>query len=193
MACSYCEAKENGANMKIVCPARTLVEIARMLEGNETLKIYADKNRLSVAVNDTVITSRLYVGEFVKKENIYPVEFTTKALVKKAELLQSVERAAVLIRGDKNNLVIFDIKPGKIVITANSDMGNVEEMVQAQVEGKELHIAMNGKFISDAVKALDEEVVEISFNSSVSPFTVENVENKRHQYLVLPVRTSASA
>jgi DNA polymerase-3 subunit beta len=193
MACSYCEAKENGANMKIVCPARTLVEIARMLEGNETLKIYADKNRLSVAVNDTVITSRLYVGEFVKKENIYPVEFTTKALVKKAELLQSVERAAVLIRGDKNNLVIFDIKPGKIVITANSDMGNVEETVQAQVEGKELHIAMNGKFISDAVKALDEEVVEISFNSSVSPFTVENVENKRHQYLVLPVRTSASA
>ena len=193
MACSYCPTTQNGTSMKIVCPARTLTEISRMLEGDETLKIYADKNRLSVSVKDTVITSRLYVGEFVRKENIYPVAFTTKVLVKRTELLQSVERASVLNRGDRNNLVIFDIKNGKIIITANSDMGKVEEIVSAQLEGKELKIAMNGKYISDAAKALEEETIEISFNSSVSPFTVENVENKRHQYLVLPVRTSASA
>lgn len=192
MACSYCATTQNGENMKIVCPARTLVEISRMLEGDEVLKIYADKNRLSVSVNNTVITSRLYVGEFVKKENIYPVSFTTKVLVKREDILQSLERAGVLIRGDKNNLVILDIKNGKMVIAANSDFGKVEEIVNAQLEGKELKIAMNGKYISEAVKALDEEVVEISFNSSVSPFTVENKENKRHQYLVLPVRTSAS-
>ena len=193
MACSYCPTTENGESMKIVCPARTLTEISRMLDSDEVLQIYADKNRLSVSVKDTVITSRLYVGEFVKKENIYPVEFTTKILVKRTELLQSVERASVLNRGDKNNLVIFDVKNGKIVITANSDMGKVEEIVSSELSGKELKIAMNGKYISEAVKALEEEIVEISFNSSVSPFTVENIENKRHQYLVLPVRTSASA
>jgi DNA polymerase-3 subunit beta len=193
MACSSCPTTQNGESMKIVCPARTLTEISRMLESEENLKIYADKNRLSASVNDTVITSRLYVGEFVKKENIYPVDFATKVLVKRTELLQSVERASVLIRGDKNNLVILDIKNGKIIITANSDMGKVEEIVSANLEGKELKIAMNGKYISDAAKALDEETIEISFNSSVSPFTVENLENKRHQYLVLPVRTSASA
>ena len=72
-------------------------------------------------------------------------------------------------------------------------MGKVEETVSAQIQGKELRIAMNGKYVSDAVKALSEETVEISFNSSVSPFTVENVEDKTQQYLVLPVRTSASA
>jgi len=193
MACSYCPTTENGESMKIVCPARTLTEISRMLDSDDVLQIYADKNRLSVSVKDTVITSRLYVGEFVKKENIYPVEFTTKILVKRSELLQSVERASVLNRGDKNNLVVFDVKNGKIIITANSDMGKVEEIVSSELSGKELKIAMNGKYISEAVKALEEETVEISFNSSVSPFTVENVENKRHQYLVLPVRTSASA
>lgn len=193
MACSYCETTGEGAQIKIVCPARTLTEISRMLDGDEVLKIYADKNRLSVSVQNTVITSRLYVGEFVRKENIYPVEFTTKVIVKRSELLQSVERASVLIRGDKNNLVVFDIKNGKIVINANSDMGKVDETVSAQLNGKELKIAMNGKYIADALKALEEENAQLSFNSSVSPFTVENEEDKRHQYLVLPVRTSASA
>ena len=192
MACSYCEATPFGGDMKIVCPARTLTEISRMLDGDAALKIYADKNRLSVEVDDTVVTSRLYTGEFVRKENIFPVDFATVVNVKKSELIQSIERAAVLTRGDKNNLVLFDIKNGKISVTANSDIGKVEETVYAELVGKELKIAMNGKFLLDAVKALDEEEIVLSFNSNVSPFTVENKENKRCQYLVLPVRTSAS-
>ena len=192
MAVGECETV-GGGEMKIVCPARTLTEISRMLDGEDTLKIYADKNRLSVAVKDTVITSRLYAGEFVRKENIFPIDFTTVATLNKSELISSIERASVVIRGDKNNLVLFDIKPGKIIITANSDIGKIEETVICTTEGKELKIAMNGKYLLDAVKALDEEFVIFSFNKSISPFTIENVESKKYQYLVLPVRTSNSA
>ena len=193
MATSYCEAGEGSGEMKLVCPARTLVEISRMLGGDEDLKIYADKNLLSVAVQDTVITSRLYAGEFVKKENIFPPAFTTTVKVKRAELIESVERASVLIRGDKNNLITFDIKLGKIVINANSDMGKVEETVLADLEGKELKIAMNGKYLLDALKALSGEKVILSFNTPVSPFTLKNEEGGRSQYLILPVRTGANA
>ena len=190
MACSSCEAVDGSGDIKIVCPARTLTEISRMLDGDEGLKIYANKNLLSVELKDTVITSRLYAGEFVRKENIYPVDFTTQVQVKRNELIDSVERASVLIRGDKNNLVLFDIKNGKIVINANSEMGKVEETVAGELNGKELKIAMNGKYLMDALKALEEEDVILSFNSSVAPFTIENSEDKRCQYLVLPVRTS---
>ncbi len=190
MACSYCDIVDGSGEIKIVCPARTLTEISRMLGSENTLKIYASKHLLSVAVEDTVITSRLYSGEFVRKENIYPVDFTTKVQVKRSELIESVERASVLIRGDKNNLVVFDVKHGKIIINANSDMGKVEETVAAELDGKELKIAMNGKYLLDAMKALEEEDVLLSFNSPVSPFTVENIEDKCCQYLVLPVRTS---
>ena len=191
MACSYCDVAEGSGEMKIVCPARTLTEISRMLSGDDKdLKIYASKNLLYVAVEDTVIMSRLLTGEFVRKENIYPIDFTTKVQVKRSEIIESVERASVLIRGDKNNLIIFDIKNGKIIITANSEMGKVEETVCAQLDGKELKIAMNGKYLLDALKALEEEDVVMSFNTSVSPFTIENIEDKCNQYLVLPVRTS---
>ena len=71
-------------------------------------------------------------------------------------------------------------------------MGKVEETIIAEVEGKELTIAMNGKYVTDAVKVLNEEEIVLSFNTPVSPFTIENVEDKKYQYLVLPVRTSAS-
>lgn len=190
MACSYCDVLEGSKEMKIVCPARTLTEISRMLDVEEDLKIYASNNLLSVGVKDTFITSRLYLGEFVKKENVFPAEFTTCVKINKNEIVNSVERASVLIRGDKNNLISFDIKADKIVITANSEMGKVEETVNAELDGKELKISMNGKYLLDALKALDEETIVMSFNLPISPFTVENETDKSSQYLILPVRSN---
>ena len=189
MAYSKCKAGEGSGEMKLVCPARTLIEISRMLDSDDDLKIYADKNLLSVAVNNTVITSRLYAGEFVKKENIFPVAFTTTVTARKAELIDSVERASVLIRGEKNNFVTFDIKMNKIVITANSEKGKVEETVSANLDGKELKITMNEKYLLDALKALTSETVVMSFNTAISPFVLENTEEGGSQYLILPVRS----
>lgn len=190
MAYAYCPVEGSSAEMKIVCPARTLVEISRMLDGDESLRVYADKYLLSVGVKDTIITSRLYVGEFVKKENVFPLAFATKVTLKRSELINSVERAAVLIRGDKDNLIILDVKNGKVVINATSEMGKIEETVSAELEGKELKVAMNSKYLLDAVKALEEEYIVLSFNTAVTPFTLENAEDKTAQYLVVPLRTS---
>lgn len=192
MACATCDVEESSVDMKIVCPARTLTEIARMLDGENEIKIYASKNMLSVEVQNTVINSRLYAGEFVKKENIFPIDFTTRVTVKRADVIESLERASVMIRNEKNNRVLLDIKNGKIVLSANSGMGKVEETINADLDGKELKIVMNGKFLLDAVKALEEEQVLISFNTSVSPFTLENLEDKAYQYLILPMRTRAA-
>ena len=188
MACSSCEIKGASGDFKIVCPARTLTEISRMLDGADDLKIYTEKNMLSVEIKDTVITSKLYLGEFVKKENVFPLGFATKVTVNRTELCESVERASVLIRGDKNNLISFDIKPGKIGLSANSEMGKIDESVMAELDGAELKIAMNAKYLLDALKALEEEKVVLSFNSNVMPFTAENFENRTNQYLILPVR-----
>ena len=43
----------------------------------------------------------------------------------------------------------------------------------------------------DALKALSEETVKLSFNNAISPFTLENKGSKEDAYLILPVRTGA--
>ena len=191
MAVSSCALVGGTGYLKIVCPARTLTEISRILDGeDETLKLYVEKNMLSVAVGDTVLKSKLYLGEFMRKENIFPAEFTTKLFVSKSELIESIERAIILIRGNKDNLILFDMKSDGVRITANSEIGNVAEFVSAELEGKELRIAMNGKYLLDALKAVEEEMVVISFNTPVSPFTVEGTQVKQSSYLMMPVRTN---
>lgn len=191
MAVSECEAFGEEKS-KIVCPARTLTEISRMIETDgEELEISFTRNTMSVCVGDTYLISRLYTGEFVNKNNIFPSAFKTKLTCLKNEMIESVERASVLIRGDKNNLILMDIKAGGVYLSANSEFGNVSETVKGQLEGEELKIAMNAKYLLDALKALDGERVVISFNSPIAPFTLENQEGGESAYLVLPVRTNA--
>ncbi len=181
-------------DMDIVCPARTLNEIEKMLPSGEgETTVFVQKNHVLVSVDDTILTSRLYLGDFIKKDNIIPKNFATIVNCNKNELKASIERAAILVRSDKNSLIIFDISTGKIEISSNSEIGNVQESVSADVEGKDIKIAMNSKFITEAVNALEEDDVVLSFNNQVQPFICENKQNKDCLYLILPVRTANNA
>ena len=180
-------------DMEIVCPARTLNEIEKMIDGDGTTEIFVQKGRILVEVDDTVLTSRLYNGDFIKKDNIIPKDFTTRVKVDKSALKASIERAAILVRSDKNSLIIFDISSDKIEISSNSEIGSVQEPVKAETNGKDIKIAMNSKFIIEAVNALDEDKLVLSFNSQIQPFICENAENKERLYLIMPVRTMNNA
>lgn len=176
-------------DMEIVCPARTLNEIEKMIDGDGDTQIFVQKGRILVEVDDTVLTSRLYNGDFIKKENIIPRDFTTRVKVDKNALKASIERAAILVRSDKNSLIIFDISSDRIEISSNSEIGSVQEPVRAETNGKDIKIAMNSKFIIEAVNALEEDKIVLSFNSQIQPFICENETDKQRLYLILPVRT----
>lgn len=181
-------------DLEIVCPARTLNEIEKMLpsdDGETELKI--KRGVILVCVEDTVLTSSLYNGDFIRKENIIPKTFLSTVTVNRELLKASIERAAILVRSDKNSLIIMDISQEKIEVSSNSDIGNLVEPVQAVAEGKDLKIAMNSKFITEAINALDEEEIVICFNNQVQPFICENKQNKDVLYLILPVRTTNNA
>lgn len=188
------ELTESTADMELVCPARTLNEIEKMIpDGDGETRIFVQRGMILVNSENTVLTSRLYNGDFIKKDNIIPKDFTTVVTVDKALLKASTERAAILVKNDKNSLIIFDINSDRIEISSNSEIGRVQEPVKAEAEGKDVRIAMNSKFIIEAINALDEEKIQLKFNSSIQPFVCENLENKDGLYLILPVRTANNA
>lgn len=190
LALSYADVISKSGENKIVCPARTLTEISRMLgdDDEEEITIYTKGGMFMVRCEGTVIVSRLFTGEFIDKNKVIPASFSTVVTLKKDELIASVERAAILIRGDKNNLITLNVMANNMNISSSSEIGNVSESVRAQTEGMEFGISLNAKFLLDALKALEEEEIVLSFNGAISPFIVQNKENKHNLYLILPVR-----
>ena len=189
-------AKKNilsvSGDIHIICPARTLNEISRFVTDDEAeLDIYVQKNRLLVCVEDTTVCSRLYEGEFINVSNIIPKSFTCEVIVNKESLKESVDRAAVLARTDKNSILTFDIKEDNMAVTSNTSMGRVDESVHVLLEGKDVTISLNSKYIGECLNAVSEDSVRISFNGAFAPCILTPSEGDSFLYLILPVRTTA--
>ncbi len=191
LALSHVPIVSKSGENSIICPARTLTEISRMLTDDEgEITLYTQGGMLMVGSEDMVIVSRLYQGEFIKKENVIPSKFTTVITASRAGLIASAERAAILNRTDKNNLITMDISGDSVKVSSASEVGNVAETVSATAEGLDLTISMNAKYLLDSLRALGEEKVVISFNGPISPFILQNSEQKESLYLILPVRNA---
>lgn len=180
---------EESGSLKIICPARTLSEITKFIENDEgVLKIYVKSGMMMVNIGETVITSRLYQGEFIRHEDITPNDYETETDVERQELIASIERAAIIIKSEKQNMIVFDIKNGYIKISSISEAGNMLEKVRCEQRGRELKIAMNSKYILEAVRSIREDQLTIKYNSPTSPFVISGKENSESYYLILPVR-----
>ena len=179
-------------NFKAIIPSRTLVEITRLLDKEEdNLKIYIQNNALFVQIENTLLISRLIEGEFVKYKHIIPTSFENVVTVNKNALQSSIDRASIVARNDRYNIVKFEIKEDVMSILAKSEIGNVNENVNVNLSGKDLTIAFNGKYLSDYLRICDEDFINIQLNSPIDPCIITPVGSDNFIYLVLPVRINA--
>lgn len=177
---------------KVVIPGKTLSEVNRIISGEEDSVRLAltDKHALFL-IDDTKIITRLLDGEFMNYNQILPKEHNTKVVVETKKVLESIERASLLAKEGKNNLVKFTIGDDVIVISSNSEIGNVHEEVNISQEGNDLEIAFNSRYLIEALKIIESHQIEIEFTTNVSPCIIKPLDETKYTYLVLPVRISS--
>lgn len=178
--------------LSAIIPGKTLSEIAKIMsdDENQMAIILIGGSQMMITMGQTQFYSTLIEGEFIKYRQILPSDFKTRVKASREALSMCVERASLMAREGKNNLIRMKFEDGSIIITANSESGDAYEEMDAEIEGEELSIAFNVKYISDVMKALSDEEIYLCFNSSVSPCLIKPVEGDAFLYLVLPVRVN---
>lgn len=176
-------------NLKVVIPAKTLSEVSKIVDEEEKdIKLSTTENHIIFSAGNTVITSRLLEGQFLNYRDIVRNEYKTKTIVNTKQFQNSIERASLLAREGKNNLIKLDISDDTVVITSNSELGDVYEVISAEIEGDNIEIAFNSKYILDGIRAIESEEVELYLTSNVNPCIMKPLHDESYTYLVLPVR-----
>ena len=175
-----------------IVPDKSLREISKILDdSDEQINVYVNKNFLMVDQGDTKIITRLLEGEFLNyKQIIMASAKDTVITVNKAQIVDALERASLLSKIGQNNLVKFDIKEDVMLLTSNSEIGNVKEKISIVLEGKDLLIAFNARYFLEAFRTIDDEFVKINFQGPTNPCTITPVDGEKEEYLylILPVR-----
>lgn len=176
--------------LKEVIPERALLEINRIASLIDENEIYLSYNKNQVLFNmgKTSIISRILEGDFINYKQIIPQNYTSRVQVNTKELLSSFERAGLLAREGKNNLVKMHVNNNLMEIHSNSEMGNALEEITVEMEGEPVKIAFNCNYFIDLLKVISDENILLEFTTSVSPCVIRPIDGDNYVYLILPVR-----
>jgi DNA polymerase-3 subunit beta len=179
-------------NAKLIIPGKSLNDVNSLLSNEEDVKIGFDDKNAIFMVQDTKIITRLLDGDFIDYKRLLPREFDTRIKLKTKELLYSIERASLLSQSEKNNLIKLSIREKLLVITSNTERGNVYEEVDLELEGDSLDIAFNSRYFIEGLKNIDSEEIFIEFTTNVNPCIIKPTDEVQYTYLLLPVRISSN-
>ncbi|MFC4408815.1 DNA polymerase III subunit beta [Chungangia koreensis] len=169
---------------------------------HEYLKLHRDQlddlhmmwNSTHIAFHTPTFTlySRLIEGVFPDISRLVPNTFKTTLTLNKSRFLSGIDRAALFSSEWRNHNVLLEVtEESRIKITSHgTETGRIEETQEINEKDGEANfrVTLDAKFLLDALKAIDEDSVKISYSGEMKPILIEPVGNLNHLHLVSPVR-----
>lgn len=182
----------NEKEKKVIISASILNELVKLLSDvhseEEKVRFATDNKSAVLYYGGVKVMMRLIGGEFIKYNDILPKEFSIDVKVKRTDLINSVERASLLSREGKNNLIKLAVTDKLITITSQSEEGAVKEDLFCDKQGNDLTIGFNARYVLDMLRAIEDDTILLRMNSPITPCLALPLQGDAYQYLLLPVR-----
>jgi DNA polymerase-3 subunit beta len=168
-------------DITMIVPAKALNEVARGLPADDEVEVEIavtpDQSQILFKHRRAEIISRLIEGQFPDFNRIIPRDTKTRVTLQTADFLRATKAAQVFAR-DNSMIVRLNLVPaeggddalGKVTVAAtSSEIGDNTGDVDASVEGDAMQVAFNGKYLRDALEALDAQQAFLEVTGPASP------------------------
>ena len=185
---------QNSSNdFTAVIPGRTLNEVNKIiLDSFDTIKIGVAKNQALFEMENCKLVTRLLDGEFLNYSSVIPENWETRIRVNKNNIQNCFERISLIsassIEKEKKYPVKVSIDIGKVTISCTNQTGDAKEEMYVSTEGQNLEAGFNPKYFLDALRAIDDEEINIDFGTSISPCIIRPADEGDYIYMILPIR-----
>ncbi|MCL2772633.1 MAG: DNA polymerase III subunit beta [Oscillospiraceae bacterium] len=210
--------KSEGFELSFIIPGKSLAELLKLIgDEEEPAEIELTRKHVIVSVDNIIYFSRLIESEFLDYRRAIKTDPRLTVVIDAKSFADSVERAAVLTEDRQRTQLRLSFKKedvnienkdnaGILQIKSESSIGKVFDECSIEMDGEDLEIGFNHRFLSDALKAIrGEEKILLKLESPtkslvILPYNGDNkdiektmdTENSKFLYLVLPVRLPAS-
>lgn len=183
-------------NKKFVIPGLTLREIFKVLEDGEdkTVDIIVSDRHVMFEFENYKVVTRLLEGEYINYKPVLMTPNSIFVVANTSQLSESLERASLLINDDisakaEKVPVRLNIVMDKIEITCMTGKGKVHDVVDVSVNGEDIEIGFNHKYLLEALRACEEEEVKMEFSNPRSSCFIRSTTNDdSYTFMILPVR-----
>ncbi len=181
---------EKPAGIKAIIPAKSCSEIIKVLDssdGNE-VRLGVINGQITFETDTHYLSTRLISGEYPRYQELFPKDFTHLASFKRDELMQAIDRVAVM-SDERTHLVKLHFESENVQISANTpDVGKAQEEVSIGLEGEPIDIAVNVRYLTDVLQRLMVEEIKLEMTGPLKPLIIKGVGDEGYKYLLMPVQ-----
>ena len=137
------------------------------------------------------LMSRLIEGEYPKYQEIIPKKSTVKIQIEKEGLANQIKEAGLFSGKILEVKLTPQVKEGKLKIFSQSpDIGRSETYLPAQIEGEELEVSFNYKFLLDGLNSIKSSEVILELSGEEGPALLRPVGDESYIYILMPIKSS---
>lgn len=182
---------------EVIIPARTLSELDRLM-GDEkeavAIQVNSRKSQALFRLSNIELVSQLVQGNFPQYNQLIPQSYGSRAVVDVAQFLRAVKTASIFAR-DSSGIVRLmavpsgsELNPGRLIVSARAEeVGDDVGEIDAAIDGTEVKIAFNGRYMLDVLSVLPQEKVALETTSSSSPGVIRPVGADNYIHVVMPM------
>jgi DNA polymerase-3 subunit beta len=172
--------------LEAIVPSRALQELARVAGDADEIAVGVQENQVLFSVGGVWLTTRRIDGQFPNYRQLLPETFEHELTVPRAELLDVVRRASVMIqRATPLQLRFAD---GEVTVVARThEVGESQESMPVAYTGDPLEIGFNAEFLREGLESVEGDDVRMKLISPLRPAILTD-EGDDFTYLVMPIR-----
>ncbi len=173
----------------VLIPFKNASDILKIIDNTDTeIEINSTKNQISFVFDGVYLVSRVIDGVFPDYKQILPKEEKTKIILLKQDLINSLKISNIF--SDSFNQMNINIKKDDKFIkikTKNSNIGENTNIIKAYIEGEDIEVNFNYRYITDCLASIISDSVSLSFNGINKPLVIKGASDKSFTYLVMPM------
>ncbi len=175
--------------MEFTVTSKAINEAVKLIEDEtEEVSINVGDRLISFSVNGYVFISRLLEGDFVNYQKTLPKDYKQKVTVNTRDLINTIERVSLLINESFTTPVRCYFNELNVIFTCATSQGRATETFNTKLEGENFEIGLNNHYLLDALKAIEDENINILFNGPNAGVLISPIDNDSFKYMIMPMR-----
>ncbi len=157
--------------------------LARLAAEKDVVEINLTPNEMLARTPNAILVIRKVEGMFPRYHDVIPAKSDNICTVDRNELMRALQNVG-LMASDESKSVVFTITQSVLSLSANSENGEGNLNLDAEISGPDLEIKFNYTFLIDVLKNLSEDKVTIQYQDADSPARIDSGD---FMYVLMPI------
>ena len=182
--------KKPDHEISVIIPSKTAEEMLRAIPDDAEVVLAVNESQVYCQTPEVELVSRTIEGHYPDYQQIIPTTSTTKVTINKTELIQNIRAASLFCKPGVNDLTLKTEPANKnlVLSAASTNLGEHQSQISCTINGDELSIVFNYRYLLEGVQSLPGEEVEFSLQDSQAPGVIRPAGVTEDLYLLMPIR-----